>query len=159
MNGDYEKQLEAEIGRELKGLPPLRAPAALVSRVMTVIEQRAALPWYKQSWQRWPLPLQALSFVTLLAVFAGICFASWKLSHTEAFALGLQKAGSLVASVGAIFKTIGVLVSSAGLVIKSLGTGFIVGCVIAGLLGYAMCLGLGTFYVRLGWRSAGETKL
>lgn len=159
MNGDYEKQLEAEIGRQLKSLPPLRAPVSLVSRVMSVIEQRAALPWYKQSWQRWPLPLQALSMLALLAVFAGICFASWKLSHTEAFALGLQKAGGVVASIGAIFRTIGVLVSSAGLVIKHMGTGFIVGCVVAGLLGYAMCLGLGTLYVRLGWRSAGETNL
>jgi hypothetical protein len=159
MNGDFEKQLEAEIARELKALPPLRAPASLAPRVMRVIAQRAALPWYKQSWQHWPLPLRALSAVALLALFAGICFAAWKLSHTETFALALQKAGSLVASIGAIFKAVGVLVSSLGIVIKHLGTGFIVGCIVAGLLGYAVCLGLGTLYVRVGWRSAQGTNL
>ena len=59
MNSEYEKRLEAEIERELKGLPELTAPGTLVSRVMAAIEQRADRPWYRQPWQAWPVALRA----------------------------------------------------------------------------------------------------
>jgi hypothetical protein len=159
MNSDYEKKLEIEIDRELKGLPSLRAPVSLAPRVMAVIERRAALPWYRRSWQAWPLPVQALSMLVLLAVFGGICFGGWQLSHTETFAAVVHRVGGLFAVVGMIFKTLGVLGDSVLLVVKQLSTGWIIACVVAGLLGYAMCLGLGTIYVRVGWRTAQETNL
>jgi hypothetical protein len=34
-------------------------------------------------------------------------------------------------------------------VVKKLGTGFIVTCLVAAGIGYAMCVGLGTVYFRL----------
>ena len=42
MNSDYERNLEAQIDRELRALPDLRAPAALHSRVMAAIERKAS---------------------------------------------------------------------------------------------------------------------
>ena len=44
MNSEYDKQLEREIDRELRGLPQLAAPTALISRVMREIAIRARLP-------------------------------------------------------------------------------------------------------------------
>ena len=48
-----------------------------------------------------------------------------------------------------IQNTFNVLVSAAVLVVKKLGTGFIVTCLVAMGIGYAMCVGLGTVYFRL----------
>jgi hypothetical protein len=40
----------------LREVPPRRAPATLEERVMAEIARRAALPWWKQSFARWPMP-------------------------------------------------------------------------------------------------------
>src|SRR5258705_4824538 len=90
MNLEYEKRLENEIHRELKKLPELIAPRTLISRVMAAIEARLRLPWYRQSWQVWPLPLRAVSLVILLALFGGLFFRGLKFSHAEAVAPAMQ---------------------------------------------------------------------
>ncbi len=55
MNPEYEKQLEVDIDQHLRELPELRAPEGLILRVMQELARRAALPWYQQSWERWPV--------------------------------------------------------------------------------------------------------
>ena len=57
MDSSYEKRLEQEIDRELKGLRELRAPEALVGRVLRAIAQPVCLPWYRRSWQTWPMAI------------------------------------------------------------------------------------------------------
>ena len=149
MNPDYNKQLEAAISRELKALPELAAPAVLASRVMAAIEQRARVPWYRRSWQTWPVALQAASLVVLLALFGGLCYGGWELSQAEATTLALHRVGEWFSGLSMIGNTFNVLVSAAVLVVKKLGTGFIVTCLVAAGIGYAVCVGLGTVYFRL----------
>ena len=59
MSQEYEKRLEAAIDRELKALQDLPAPRTLAPRIMAAIAARAPVPWYRQSWQMWPVPLRA----------------------------------------------------------------------------------------------------
>ena len=149
MNPDYDKQLEAAISRELKALPELSAPTVLASRVMMAIGQRARVPWYRRSWQTWPVALQAASLVVLLALFGGLCLGGWQLSQTGPVTLALHRVDEWFSGLGVIQNTFNVLVNAAVLVAKKLGTGVIVACLVAVGTGYAMCIGAGTVYYRL----------
>ena len=149
MNPEYEKELAAWVDRELKALPTLRAPETLVSRVMATLEQRAALPWYRRSWQTWPVALQAAFMVVLLAGFGGVCVASWQCVHTPAFASVSREVVGLFSFLGTAWKTVNVLLSAVALAFKSLGSAVVIGSIVALLFGYAMCVAFGTVYVRL----------
>ena len=149
MNSEYEKRLEGEIDKELRALPELIAPHSLFLRVMAAIERRLNLPWYRQAWQGWPLPLRAVSLVILLGLFGGLCFATWEFLHTEAFAAAMQRPLSWLSGLGAILHAVSVVLGGVVLAVKQLSTAVIIGCLVALALGYAMCVGLGTVYLRL----------
>jgi hypothetical protein len=149
MNMDFDKQLEGEIGRELKRLPELTAPVSLADRVMTALEQRASLRWYHRSWQTWPVAIQAVSFLALLCLFGAICFAGWEVSQTEAARFAMRRAGEWGSRISTIGNTFEVLGGAAILVFKKLGVGCMAACLVALGLGYALCVGLGTVYLRL----------
>jgi hypothetical protein len=149
MNSDYEKQLEAAVQKELKALPELRAPHSLQIRVMRAIEQRASLPWYRRSWQNWPPALQIPVLAGMLTAFAALCFAGWEVWQSPAFAEVSHKVARYLAGAGAVWNAASVLVSATGLALKQLGTGLVIACIAAIALGYAMCVGLGTVYLRL----------
>ncbi len=150
MNPEYEKQLEVEIDQHLRELPELRAPEGLILRVMQELARRAALPWYQQSWERWPVVARWALLVGLAAVFGAACYGSWQLIHSTLFGIFIQQIGSWFSGVAAIWHTLGALVNAIGLVFGKLGTGFIIGCLAALGFGYAMCVGLGTVYIRVG---------
>jgi len=150
MNHDYEKQLEAEIERHFRDLPELPAPACLVSQVMMELDRRAALPWYRQSWERWPMAARLSLVLVLAAIFGAVCYGSWELIHGRTFAALSQQMTGWFSPVTALWNAVSALVNALGLVIKKLGTGFIVGSLAALALGYGMCVGLGTVYIRLG---------
>ena len=150
MNLDYENKVEAEVDRELRSLPELMAPPTLVLRVMKAIELRLHLPWYRQSWQMWPMALRVASLVLMLALFGGLCFGSWKLAHTESFLALLQRAGGWFAGFGTIWHAVAALLNASVLAVKQLGIGFIIACGAALALGYGLCVTLGTYYVRIG---------
>jgi len=149
MSIDYEKRLEAEVDRELKMLPELPAPSALISRVTAAIEQRQSQPWYRQSWQMWPLPLQAVSLVLLMSLFGVLCFGTWKLSHLESVATAMQRPMGWLSGLGAIAHVLSVVLKSFVLAAQQLGTGVLIACAVALAMGYAMCVGLGTVYLRV----------
>jgi hypothetical protein len=159
MNLEYEKRLEVEVDRELRALPELPAPRTLISRVMMALENRVILPWYRQGWQRWPVGLRAVSFVALLALFGGICFGGWHLVHSEGFGAGMQKVGNWFSGVTVLWKAVTTLVTAIVAVVKNLGTGFILGCLAALALGYAMCVGVGTLWVKLALAQRDGTRL
>ena len=149
MNPEYEKQLEAEINRQLKGLPPLVAPATLIARVLTAIENRVALPWYRQSWPMWPMALRAVSLLILLSVFGALCFAGWKVSQAQSVLTAMHTMAGWFSGVSVVWNTLNALGGAVIVVAKHLGTGFIIACFVAAALGYGLFVGLGTFYVRL----------
>jgi hypothetical protein len=149
MNSDYEKQLEAAVQRELKALPELQAPQSLQMRVMQTIQRRASLPWYRRSWENWPPSLQIPVLAFMLAAFAALCFGGWEAWQSPAFAAASHKVAQYLSGVSALLNAAGVLVSATGLVLKQLGTWFVLACLATIALGYALCVGLGTVYLRL----------
>ena len=150
MNFDYEKRLESAVDRELKQLPDLLAPHTLIFRVMKVLEARLGLPWYRQSWQMWSLTLQTVSLVILVGLFAGLCFGAWRLTHLESVAAATGSVGHWFGGLGVIWHAVAALMSALVVAIKQLGTGFLVAIFAALALGYALCVGLGTVYLRVG---------
>src|SRR2546421_1198130 len=126
MNLDYEKQLEAEIDRQLKGLPPLTAPPTLASRVMAAIETRTASPWFANAWTAWPFALRTASLVTLLALFGGLSFAAWQLSHTGSD-LVTRRFGGGLSLLGGIWDVLSALVGAVALVFRNLSPMFLIG--------------------------------
>jgi hypothetical protein len=149
MNENEIPLLEAAVDRELKALPILRAPKTLRPRVMAVIEQRAALPWYRRAWQTWPMSLQVVSLLVLLGAFGGLCFGSWQLVHAPTVAAAASEASGWFGILSTAFSTVGVLANALALAVKSLGPLMLFGIGMALLLGYATCIGFGTLYVRL----------
>ncbi len=149
MNSDYDKQLEADINRELNNLPDLAAPDSLVNRVLAAIDRRSKRSWYPLSWQTWPAAMRWASLAAMLMLFAGLCVGGWKLSQTESIMLVTHRLGDWYSALNTIGDTLNVLVGSGILVLKKLGTGFMIACLFGLGLGYAMCVGLGTLYVRL----------
>src|SRR3974390_3582559 len=124
MNSEYERQLEQEIDRELKQLPELKAPLALTQRVMAVIQQRRALPWYHQPWQYWPMPLRVTAMVVLSTIFGGVCIAAWQLTKAAGASAALQEIGGLFSGLNTIWNIVNVLLGAIVMVAKHLGTGF-----------------------------------
>jgi hypothetical protein len=149
MQPEYERELEAEIDRELKGLPELPAPHTLASRVRLAIEGQPEVAWFRQPWQMWPTALRIGSLVLLLLLFGGLCFSGDRLAHGVAFIGAAHRLGQWLSDVSALGKAVSVLLGAAVLAVKQFGTGFIVAGLLAVAVGYAMCLGLGTFCVRL----------
>ncbi len=149
MNPDYENKLDVEIGRFLRNLPELEAPDPLVRRVMNRLEQRSRIIWYRRSWQTWPLRLQTTSLIALLMLFIGLCYAGLEFSHAGITTAAGHRVGEWLSNLSAGTNTFMVLLNSMCLVVKKLGTGFIIASLFAIGLGYVMCVGLGTIYMRL----------
>jgi len=149
MSPDYEKRLEHAIERELKALQELPAPASLISRVMSALERQATLPWYRRSWVMWPVGLRAVSLGLLVAMFGGVCFASWKITQMQGFLTMVDHVNLWSSSANTLWSALNSVLSVGVLLIKKLGTAFIVAGLLSVAMGYAMCIGLGTVYVRL----------
>jgi len=148
MNPEHEKQLEVSVQRELSALGELQAPRRLSARVMGIIEQRAAVPWYRRAWQAWPMGWQAASLTVLLTMFGGLCFGVLELSQAASVSATGQQVSGWFAGLGVLWKTVGVVLDAITMAIQHLGMGVIVGFVLVVAVGYAACFGLGTAYVR-----------
>ena len=159
MNLENDQRLEAAIHRELHALPELAAPTTLADRVMRVIEQRSRLPWYRRSWQMWPMALQAASLAALLALFGGLCLGGWELSQAKIITLALHRGGEWLSGLNLIGNTLNALANAALLVVKKLGSGVIIALLVMAGLGYALCVGLGTVYFRLAFAKREESCL
>jgi hypothetical protein len=149
MNPEYERELELEIDGELKRLPELEAPAGLSRRVLLAIAERRTPRWFNQPWQNWPMVLRGAALAVLSLAFGALCVASWQLTKAAGVTVALEEVGGLFSGLATIWNVVTVLGGAVVIVVKHLGTGFIVGCATFAALGYALCLGLGTAYLRL----------
>jgi len=61
----------------------------------------------------------------------------------------MHRAGQLFSGLNSIGSLFNILAGTAVLVAKKLGSTFIIACLVAAGLGYAVFMGLGTFYFRL----------
>ena len=149
MKSDHDHQLAAAISRELKALPELAAPPSVADRVLAAIELRLKVPWYRRAWVTWPAALRVASLAAMMLLFGGLCFAGWELSLTETIRSALHRTGQWFSGLNTIGSLFNILAGSVALVVKKLGTAFIIACLVAAGLGYAIFLGLGTVYFRL----------
>ena len=149
MDSDYEKKLETAVRRELDTLGELPAPSGLDARILRAIEHRATAPWYRRAWPTWPQSLQIASAVALLVAFAGLCLGVWFFTQTPVFATASEKIGGVLDCLGLLQRTFSVLVNSIGLAFASLNPVVLAGLAVMLASAYALCVGLGTVYVRL----------
>jgi hypothetical protein len=84
-----------------------------------------------------------------VSLFGALCFAGWKVPRTEGFSVAMHQLGGWFSSVTTLWNALNALVATVLLLFKHLGTGVFIGCLAAIALAWAMCLGLGTFCVRL----------
>ena len=149
MSAEQDKWLEREIDRELKSLPELQAPRTLGPRVMTAIERRANAPWYRQPWLVWPVSARAAALFMLVASFGAVCVMAWHAPHIAGVTEATRQVGTWVSVTGAIWNALSVILGAVVAGLKSLGLGFIAAGLVTVAFGYAVCVGLGTVYVRL----------
>jgi hypothetical protein len=149
MNPECEEKLAAEIDRELKALPELKAPSTLLRRVMKTIEARRRLPWYQQSWSAWPAPLRVAALIVLASFFASLCVGVWRLPDTEGYMTASRQAAGWFAGLTTLWNALNALAGTLAHAVQQLGRGFLIGALAAVALAWAMCLGVGTACVRL----------
>ncbi len=151
MNPETDRNLEIQVDQALKALPELQAPRTLMPRVLAALAARAAVPWYRQPWPAWPLGWRVAALTFLLASFGCLCLASFQLTRAAGFTLALQELAQSLSWLGSLWNVLATLGGAAVLVIKHLGAGFLLACAFAGLLGYAVCIALGTACIRLAY--------
>ncbi len=148
MKPDHEKQLEQAIGEKLRALPELSAPREIALRVMSTLATRAALPWYRRSWQTWSPAAKAVSLSLLLASFSGLSFVGWKVSEADTLTKLLPQIGDWLETLNVIWNTVQVLAGAALLALRKLSPNFFIVCALIGALTYAACIGVGTVLFR-----------
>jgi hypothetical protein len=72
---EADAALEQRIARVLTGTAGFKAPEGLEARVLKVIEQRAAVPWWQRRVPEWPVLAQLLFALTGIAAAAGLLLA------------------------------------------------------------------------------------
>jgi len=148
MNMNHEDQLAALVDRELKTLPPLSAPPSLAPRILARLAAQTEVAWYRRAWPTWPPALRAASFLVLVALFGGLCFAGWQAMHAPGVTAAAGKVSGAFALVSLAVNTLSALGNAAAQVVRYLGTGVIVAAITAVLLAYAACVAFGSFYLR-----------
>lgn len=148
MNPPQENELAAQIDRELKSLPPLQAPASLAPRVLAAIAAQRRAPGTRAGWQSWPLAWRVASFAVLAALFAGLCFAGWQATQTEAVTTATAKVSGVFALFSLAGKVFNVLGEALMAVVRHVGTGYVIGALVLVGLAYAACAAAGSYYFR-----------
>jgi len=149
MQTNNQPDWESQIDRDLKALPQLRAPASIRLNVMAAVRAQASLPWYRRGWQAWPLGVQ---YAAIAALMLALVAVYWGLGRVEQPPELARLAGQGSEAVGLAKSFLGVLATLGNAVLLTLGklgTPAIISLIMAGVLGYAMCLALGTVYYRL----------
>jgi hypothetical protein len=91
------EDLEKIIHQTLRALPPRRAPHSLEARVRAALEARASLPWWKQSFARWPLAARVAFFIGSAGVAKLVLMATlWVMAGFD----GAQFAGAFSTQFG-----------------------------------------------------------
>jgi len=149
MNRDRDQELLQQVDRALKALPELQAPASLSVRVLAAINAREAVPWHRQAWSTWSQLAKVAILLLLGSLFGGICLGAYKLPHMASVHALKQQVLGAQAVFNAIWQTASVLVNASARMLHNLQPGLLAGCIAALILGYLLCVGLGTVYVRL----------
>lgn len=144
-----ESELEQLIDRELRSLPPVAAPADLVSRVLSAAAALERRPWYAKPVALWPVPAR-LAFLALTTGLAGLLvYFTWGLSTGTPYAYLADEMAELSGRLE-LARSLGGSVVGAGLAVaRTAGpwlpwtaAGIVMAC-------YLTTLTLGTYCYRL----------
>jgi hypothetical protein len=150
MNPDDEMQdaLERLVARTLRDQPALRAPPTLEARVARDIARRAAIPWWRRGFLRWPLVARAAFVVATLAVIV-------KTVEGTAWLLGCLRGASIdvagtrpVMEIEAAGKVVETLTAAGSWIIDGIPVPWLYAAVLAGVALYATFFGLGAAAYR-----------
>jgi hypothetical protein len=147
MNSEFENQLEAEIDRHLKDLPDLAAPPNLIPRVMTAIA-RPATPWRVRPWYAWPISAQIAS-VTLALGLLLAAIPGWRVVEPALTGPMASRFAPWRAGVACLWNAARAVVGAAPVVVEHLNKVTLLSCVAVMVMGYVVCVGFGTVFVRL----------
>ncbi len=146
MPPEMDPKLERLIDAELKQLPPVKAPATLVPRVMALLATRAQPPWWQRAWWDWPLLAKGAFLLLALAIAAAL--GQGGLVLDDGVTSCSQQVTERLAPVASLWDTILTLADALGLLwAKGVQPFLLYAVILAGLL-YLICLGLGTACVR-----------
>jgi len=140
---EFDTNLERVIHQELRKLPPVKTPEALLGRVLVSVRAQQALPWWRKSIWQWPHAARTVFFIVLAVMITAITSSHWW-------------AGDVAAKGAEVF-------SDSTQPLMPLGNAFVVlwrtlfqnvvlyGLAFCGML-YLLCLGAGTMFVRFAVR-------
>jgi len=154
--------LETEVSRALREVPLRRAPSSLESRVIAEIIRREALPWWRQSFTRWPRPARAVFAVACGSLAAALLMASWPFAPGGALAgAGARSARLWLPWARSALTLVDVARELDAALVRAIPLDWLYGVLAAGTLLYAALFGLGaaayrTLYLNLS--SAGDSR-
>ena len=143
MQPEIDPNLERVIHQELRKLPPVKAPDALLGRVLASVRVEAALPWWRKSIWQWPHAARTAFLVVLAVIFTAITSGTWWAGDVAA-----KGAEVLSDSTQPLIP-----LSNAFLVLwrTVLQNVVLFALAFTGML-YLLCLGAGTMFVRFAVR-------
>ena len=149
MERSNEQELAERIARELRQLPPPKAPATLAPRVRAALAARAHQPWWKKSWAHWPFSLRMIFFAVSLTVAGGFIYAGLWFTPDMSLAPMLARLESYFDFLAPVWQLLAALGIAFMSVVLSSGQLFLWSAVALAAVMYLTCVGLGTLYYRV----------
>lgn len=141
-------ELEKLMHQTLRSLPDRRAPRTLEARVLAAIAARAELPWWKQSYARWPLAVRCAFLLVSGAIAKAVIMATvGVMSGAE----GAQLAHTVAAEfawIGRLSAAVATLGDFGALLLRSIPPIWLYGSLAGFALVYATLFGLGATAYR-----------
>lgn len=142
MTPHEDPKLEQFIHRALRELPDRRAPRSLETRVMAAIAARQATPWWRASFDRWPVAVR----VAFLLVAGGLVFGLLRMGGSVDATV--PRGGETLGWLDGLRVVWGSLCSAGAAVARSIPRLWLYGAVSVVVVAYAGLFGLGTTAYR-----------
>jgi len=149
MDNEAERRLGERIHRELRQLPPLKAPETLVARVFTAIESRAHQPWWRKSWMNWPSSMRLAFVVGVCALAIGFLYLGFEFSSEVPAGTLITKVSAWFGFLAPLWNIIAALGNALVLVLRAGGQLLFWGTLALVAAMYLTCVGLGTLCYRV----------
>jgi len=152
MKRTNESELEDFFRNETRKMPGWKAPSGLSSRVISAIEAKARLPWWKQSFWAWPIVVQVAAITVLSCVSAFIIYLGWIAPATVTSTAVWNEWSYFLDRFGQVWNAIRILANAFNLAMKTslqfwLIMAFLVSCFMC-----LFCLGAGSLVAHMAWK-------
>ena len=141
MHLEPEDKLAAALHHELRQLPPHRAPAGLLPRVLAALANAERRAWWERSWFEWPRAVRQLAGAAtgvMVATLVGVALLGLNLNTLLGLAGSASEAWTVVGALGNALTLLGRAIPTSAL--------FAVGALLA--VSYLGAIALGTVCYR-----------